>query len=67
MADEKMCIGVRDDEIMCSIDAEIDDTLLERTDCRPMIHGKRTTCHFVTGAGGLEEDLVMLSLVSLVN
>lgn len=41
MVDGKMCIGVRNEEIMCRIDPEVYESVLERIGCRPMIHGKR--------------------------
>ncbi|MDN5216937.1 TfoX/Sxy family protein [Fulvivirgaceae bacterium BMA12] len=47
MVDGKMCIGIRDDEIMCRIDPEIYESVLEKTGCRPMIHGKRTIKGYV--------------------
>ena len=42
MVDDKLCIGVRDQEIMCRIDPEIYGSVLEKPGCRPMIHGQRT-------------------------
>ena len=47
MVDDKMCIGVRDDEIMFRIDPEIFDSVIDRLGCRPMIHGNRTMKGFV--------------------
>lgn len=47
MVDGKMCVGVRDNEIMCRIDPEIYDSVAERAGCHPMIHGKRTIKGFV--------------------
>lgn len=47
MVDGKMCIGVRDNEIVCRIDPEIYEPLLERTGCRLMTHGKRTMKGYV--------------------
>ena len=41
MVNDKMCVGVRNDEIMCRIDPEIYEAALDRPGCRPMIHGKR--------------------------
>lgn len=42
MVDEKMCIGVVKDEIMCRINPEIEDELLEKVGCRPMdFNGKK--------------------------
>ncbi len=36
MVDGKMCIGVVKDEMMCRIDPELDDIVLEKTGCRKM-------------------------------
>jgi TfoX/Sxy family transcriptional regulator of competence genes len=36
MVNDKMCIGVVKDEIMCRIDPDIYDDVLERPGCRPM-------------------------------
>ncbi len=36
MVDGKMCIGVVKDEMMCRIDPEMEDTVLEKTGCRQM-------------------------------
>ena len=47
MVDGKLCIGVRGKEIMCRLDPEIFETVLERQGCRPMVHGKRTMKGFV--------------------
>lgn len=47
MVDGKLCIGVRGDEIMCRIDPDIYESVLERPGCRPMIHGKRTMKGYV--------------------
>jgi hypothetical protein len=47
MVDGKMCIGVRNNEIICRIDPEIFDSVVERIACRPMIHGKRTMKGYV--------------------
>src|SRR5438128_528488 len=37
MVNGKMCITVRDDRIMCRIDPDIHDELLEKKDCRTMV------------------------------
>ncbi len=42
MINEKMCIGVREEEIMFRVDPNLFEELVERRECRPMIHGKRT-------------------------
>jgi TfoX/Sxy family transcriptional regulator of competence genes len=36
MVDDKMCIGVIKDEMMCRIDPEFHDTAVEMTGCRTM-------------------------------
>lgn len=41
MVDDKLCIGVRNDEILCRIDPEKAELELEKIYCRPMIHGER--------------------------
>ncbi|MBT1703765.1 TfoX/Sxy family protein [Chryseosolibacter indicus] len=42
MVNDKMCIGIMKDEMMCRIDREIVDTLLEKPGCRIMtLEGKR--------------------------
>ncbi len=41
MVDGKMCIGIRNEEIMCRLDPEVYESVLERIGCRQMIHGKR--------------------------
>ncbi len=47
MVNGKMCISVGDDEMMCRIDPAIYDAVLEKKDCRPMIHGGRTMKGFL--------------------
>lgn len=47
MVNRKMCIGVRDNEMLCRIDPEVYESILERICCRPMIHGKRTMKGYV--------------------
>lgn len=37
MVDDKMCISVGPDRIMCRVDPELHDQLLEERACRPMI------------------------------
>jgi TfoX/Sxy family transcriptional regulator of competence genes len=41
MVDNKMCVGVIKDEMMCRIDPEIHETLVEMTGCRTMDFTKR--------------------------
>jgi TfoX/Sxy family transcriptional regulator of competence genes len=42
MVNDKMCIGIVKDELMCRIDPEMDEIVLERIGCRPMdFTGKR--------------------------
>lgn len=47
MIDDKMCMGIRENEIMCRINPEIFETALERNGCRPMTHGKSVMKGFV--------------------
>lgn len=47
MVNEKMCVGIRNDEMMCRIDPAEFETALERNGCRPMIHGGRLMKGFV--------------------
>jgi len=47
MVNGKMCISVGNDEIMCRIDPDIVEAVLEKSGCRPMIHGGRTMKGFV--------------------
>lgn len=42
MVDDKLCMGVRDDEILCRINPEKAELELEKDDCRAMIHGGKT-------------------------
>jgi TfoX/Sxy family transcriptional regulator of competence genes len=41
MVDDKLCIGVRDDEILCRIDPQKAEQELEKDYCRPMMHGEK--------------------------
>ena len=36
MVNNKMCVGILDDEMMCRIDHEVYESALERKGCRPM-------------------------------
>ncbi len=47
MVNDKMCIGVRDEELMCRIDPVVFEEALERNGSRPMIHGARTMKGYV--------------------
>jgi TfoX/Sxy family transcriptional regulator of competence genes len=47
MVNGKMCICVRDDQIMCRIGPEKYEAALEINGCRPMIHGGRVMKGFV--------------------
>ena len=47
MVDGKMCISVGGDEIMCRIDPVEYETVLDRNDVRPMIHGGKVMKGFV--------------------
>lgn len=41
MVNEKMCVGIIKDEMMCRIDPEFHDTAIEMTGCRTMDFTKR--------------------------
>ena len=47
MVNNKMCISVGGDELMCRIDPDLHDTVLEKGGCREMIHGGRVMRGFV--------------------
>ena len=47
MVNGKMCISVGDDEMMVRTDPAMHDTLVEKSGCRPMIHGGRTMKGFL--------------------
>lgn len=47
MVDDKMCICVRQDEIMCRVGPDEYETALEKNGARPMIHGGKTMKGYV--------------------
>jgi TfoX/Sxy family transcriptional regulator of competence genes len=47
MVNDKMCISVRDEEIMCRIDPAIFEMVLEKNGVRPMVHAGKTMKGFV--------------------
>lgn len=47
MVDDKMCICLRDDHLMCRIGLEKFDEAIERNGAEPMIHGGRMMKGFV--------------------
>jgi TfoX/Sxy family transcriptional regulator of competence genes len=47
MVNNKMCLGVIKDEMMCRIDPEIHETLVEMTGCRTMDFTKRPMIGYV--------------------
>ena len=47
MIDGKMCISVGGDEIMCRIDPAEYETVIDRNDVRPMIHGGKVMKGFI--------------------
>ncbi|SFE16498.1 Transcriptional regulator of competence genes, TfoX/Sxy family [Chitinophaga sp. CF118] len=47
MVNGKMCICVRDEEIMCRISPEDYAASIEKTGCRPMIHGGKTMIGYI--------------------
>lgn len=50
MVDDKMCIGVRETELMFRVSPEDGLMLVERHGIRPMIHGKRTMKGYIFAA-----------------
>jgi TfoX/Sxy family transcriptional regulator of competence genes len=47
MVDEKMCVGVVKEQMMCRIDPEIEESLLEREACRPMDFTRKSMKGFI--------------------
>ncbi|HEV8512631.1 MAG TPA: TfoX/Sxy family protein [Cyclobacteriaceae bacterium] len=47
MVNGKMCISAGNDEMMCRIDPDKFEAVLEKPGCRPMVHGGRTMKGFV--------------------
>jgi len=47
MVDDKMCICIRDDRMMCRVAPEKYEEAVERNGAEPMIHGKRQMKGFV--------------------
>lgn len=47
MVNGKMCITVGDNELMCRIDPDLQDKLLENPDCRPMVRDGKVLKGFV--------------------
>ena len=47
MVNGKMCICVRDNELMCRIDPEAYEEVLEKKKCRPMVHNGKAMRGFV--------------------
>lgn len=47
MVNDKMCVGVMKDEMMCRIDPDISGTVLEKHGCRPMTMGGKTMNGYV--------------------
>jgi TfoX/Sxy family transcriptional regulator of competence genes len=47
MVDDKMCIGVKGDDLMCRIDPEMMDEALEKPGCRPFDMSGKTMKGFV--------------------
>ena len=41
MYNDKMCVGIIKDELMCRIDAELHETVIEKVGCRTMDFTKR--------------------------
>ncbi|MGH9820536.1 MAG: TfoX/Sxy family protein [Pyrinomonadaceae bacterium] len=47
MVDDKMCVCLRDDRLMCRVGPEKYEEAVERNGAEPMIHGKRQMKGFV--------------------
>ena len=47
MVNDKMCVSVSNDELMCRIDPAIWESLLEENGCRPMMHSSRIMKGFI--------------------
>lgn len=47
MVDDKMCVGVKADNIMLRIDPALTDAALEEESCTPMVHGGKIMPGFV--------------------
>lgn len=47
MVNGKMCVSVGDEEMMCRIDPDIVEEVLEKEGARPMVHAGRTMKGFV--------------------
>ncbi|MFA5418886.1 MAG: TfoX/Sxy family protein [Bacteroidales bacterium] len=47
MVDDKMCVGIIKDELMCRIDPGLHETLVEKTGCRTMDFTKRPMIGYV--------------------
>lgn len=47
MVDDKMCVCLRDDRLMCRVGPEKFDEAVERNGASPMIHGNRMMKGFV--------------------
>ena len=57
MVNDKMCVGVSNDDLMVRHDPEIKDQLLERNGCRPMDFTGRPMKAFVfVGPEGTDSD-----------
>lgn len=47
MVNGKMCVSAGNNEVMCRIDPDIFEAVLEKSGCRPMVHSGRTMKGFV--------------------
>jgi len=41
MVNDKLCIGVKDQDIMCRVDPDVFESVLEKPGCQPMYQGER--------------------------
>nr|WP_199158278.1 TfoX/Sxy family protein [Pedobacter sp. ASV2] len=54
MVDDKMCIGVKQHELMLRINPEQEEELVEKNGCTQMVHGKRAMKGYVL----VEEEVI---------
>ena len=47
LVDGKLCLGVRDDELLCRLDPQDHEAIMERRGCREMLHSGRAMKGYV--------------------
>jgi TfoX/Sxy family transcriptional regulator of competence genes len=66
MVNEKMCVGIIKDEMMCRIDPDIHDELVERQGCRTMDFTKRPMRGYVlVDESGMQSQPAFMDWISL--